>query len=101
MAGVGVAVTVTDGVVRRARASFVSVTDVPAVLDLEPALGGRRARRRPRGTRRSTRPRRRCATTSSPRATSTRAADYRAMLVAELTRRTLAQAAAPRRRPAG
>lgn len=40
MAGVGVAVTVTDGVVSGARASFVSVTDVPSVLDLGPALVG-------------------------------------------------------------
>ena len=40
MAGVAVAVTVTDGVVSGARASFVSVTDVPSVLDLGPALEG-------------------------------------------------------------
>ncbi|MDC5698362.1 xanthine dehydrogenase family protein subunit M [Intrasporangium calvum] len=40
LAGVGVAVTVTDGTVSGARASFVSVTDVPSVLDLAPVLTG-------------------------------------------------------------
>jgi carbon-monoxide dehydrogenase medium subunit len=40
LAGVGVAVTLTDGTVSGARASFVSVTDVPSVLDLDPVLGG-------------------------------------------------------------
>ena len=40
MAGVAVAVEVVDGEVRSARASFVSVTPVPTVLDLAPALGG-------------------------------------------------------------
>ncbi|HKX65919.1 MAG TPA: xanthine dehydrogenase family protein subunit M [Intrasporangium sp.] len=40
LAGVGVAVTVTDGTVSGARASFVSLTDVPSVLDLDPHLTG-------------------------------------------------------------
>ena len=40
LAGVGVAVTVSEGVVSGARASFVSVTDVPSVLDLGGALEG-------------------------------------------------------------
>lgn len=40
LAGVGVAVTLTDGTVSGARASFASVTDVPSVLDLEPLLAG-------------------------------------------------------------
>ncbi|MGW5242013.1 FAD binding domain-containing protein [Monashia sp. NPDC004114] len=39
LAGVAVALTVTDGVVTGARASFVSVTEVPSVLDLGPVLG--------------------------------------------------------------
>jgi carbon-monoxide dehydrogenase medium subunit len=40
LAGVGVAVTLTDGTVSGARASFVSVTDIPSVLDLGPHLAG-------------------------------------------------------------
>ena len=40
LAGVGVAVTLADGVVSAARASFVSVTPVPSVLDLGEILGG-------------------------------------------------------------
>lgn len=40
LAGVGVAVTVQDGRVSRARASFVSVTPVPDVLDLTDAVAG-------------------------------------------------------------
>ncbi len=40
LAGVAVAVTVVGGVVTHARASFVSVTDVPSVLDLDAALRG-------------------------------------------------------------
>jgi carbon-monoxide dehydrogenase medium subunit len=92
MAGVGVAVTVTDGVVSWARASFVSVTDVPSVLDLGPALGGVEpgsgawdaavgaaaeavhAHVEPEGDIHAS-------------------ADYRRMLVTELTRRILPQAA--------
>ncbi len=40
LAGVAVAVESDDGAVTRARASFVSVTPVPMVLDLTPALTG-------------------------------------------------------------
>lgn len=40
LAGVGVAVTLTDGTVSGARVSFVSVTDIPSVLDLDPHLRG-------------------------------------------------------------
>lgn len=47
LAGVALAVHVEDGpdgpTVGQARASFVSVTDVPDVLDLTPVLGGARA----------------------------------------------------------
>lgn len=41
LAGVAAAVTVLDGSIRRARASFVSVTDVPTVLDLTDLVAGR------------------------------------------------------------
>jgi carbon-monoxide dehydrogenase medium subunit len=41
MAGVAAAVTVADGVVTRAQVSFVSVTDVPTVLDVTEAVAGR------------------------------------------------------------
>lgn len=40
LAGVAAAVTVDDGHISRARASFVSVTDVPTVLDLTDLLAG-------------------------------------------------------------
>ena len=84
LAGVAVAVEVDDGVVRGARASFVSVTPVPRVLDLGPALTGREAdapvlddvvdlvRAH-----------------VEPEADIHASADYRRMLVAELTRRAL------------
>jgi carbon-monoxide dehydrogenase medium subunit len=90
MAGVAAAVTVTDGVIRAARASFVSVTDVPDVLDLTEAVGGQepvaadwdaaveavRAHIEPEGDIHAT-------------------AAYRRMLAGELARRVLAQAASP------
>ncbi|MCU1535970.1 MAG: (2Fe-2S)-binding protein [Humibacillus sp.] len=91
MAGVGVAVQVVDGVVARARASFVSVTDVPSVLDLTPALGGVEpgssgwdaaldaAAEAVRGH-------------VEPEGDIHASADYRRMLVTELTRRALPQA---------
>ncbi len=41
MAGVGVALTVADGVITAARAAYVSVTDVPSVLDLTATVSGR------------------------------------------------------------
>ncbi|GGM97968.1 carbon monoxide dehydrogenase [Terrabacter tumescens] len=92
MAGVGVTVTVTDGVVSGARASFVSVTDVPSVLDLGPALGGVEPGS---GA---------WASALDDAAEAVRdhvdpegdihaSADYRRMLVTELTRRVLPQAA--------
>lgn len=89
LAGVAVAVEVADGVVRSARAAFVSVTPVPTVLDLTPVLAGRevlapapdevvdavtdavRAHVEPEGDIHAS-------------------ADYRRMLAAELTRRALA-----------
>ena len=39
-AGVAVAVTMADGVIASAKAAFVSVTDVPLVLDLTPEVRG-------------------------------------------------------------
>ena len=68
LAGVAVAVEVGDGgEVRSARASFVSVTPVPTVLDLSPRAG-----RMAVPVRRSPTPSSSwCAPTSSPRATST------------------------------
>lgn len=41
LAGVAMALTCTDGVVSRVKASFVSVTDVPNVLDLTDLVQGR------------------------------------------------------------
>jgi len=90
LAGVAVAVEVGEnGQVRSARASFVSVTPVPTVLDLTPAFSGRdavapvpedvvelvRAHVEPEGDIHAS-------------------ADYRRMLVAELTLRALATATA-------
>jgi carbon-monoxide dehydrogenase medium subunit len=85
LAGVAVAVEVDAGSIRSARAAFVSVTPVPTVLDLSPALAGRavgdplpddvadlvRDHVEPEGDIHAS-------------------ADYRRMLAAELTRRVLA-----------
>jgi aerobic carbon-monoxide dehydrogenase medium subunit len=92
LAGVGVAVTVTGGVVSQARASFVSVTDVPSVLDLGPALGGLEPgtagwddglEAAAEAVREHV----------EPEGDIHASADYRRMLVAELTRRILPEAA--------
>ncbi|HNQ06875.1 MAG TPA: FAD binding domain-containing protein [Tetrasphaera sp.] len=40
LAGVGVALTCEEGAIRRARAAYVSVTDIPDVLDLTGVLAG-------------------------------------------------------------
>ena len=88
MAGVAAAVTATDGVITAASASFVSVTDVPTVLDLTDVLGGQET----------------AAADWSAAAEAVRAhiepegdihatADYRRMLAGELARRVLRQAA--------
>ncbi len=88
MAGVAAAVTAADGVITAASASFVSVTDVPTVLDLTDLLAGQgtatadwsaaaeavRAHIEPEGDIHAT-------------------ADYRRMLAGELARRVLRQAA--------
>lgn len=92
LAGVGVAVTVTEGAVSGGRASFVSVTDVPSVLDLQPFLGGvdpgssawdAALDAAAEAVREQVEPE------SDIHAT----ADYRRMLAGELTRRALSQAA--------
>lgn len=88
MAGVAAAVTVVDGVITDARTSFVSVTDVPSVLDLTEVLGGSEpadadwagAAEVVRGH-------------VEPEADIHATADYRRMLAGELARRVLAQAA--------
>lgn len=88
MAGVAAAVTAADGVITAASGSFVSVTDVPMVLDLTDVLAGQetggadwsaaaeavRAHIEPEGDIHAT-------------------ADYRRMLAGELARRVLRQAA--------
>ena len=93
MAGVGVAVTVTDGVVSGARASFVSVTDVPSVLDLGPALVGVESRGDAWAAAVS------AAADAvhehvDPEGDIHATAEYRRMLATELTRRVLPRAAA-------
>ncbi len=92
MAGVAVAVTVTDGVVSRAQASFVSVTDVPSVLDLTEALGGVEPGS---GVWDDAVDRAVEAVLAhvEPEGDIHVSADYRRMLVGELTRRTLPAAA--------
>ncbi len=88
LAGVAVAVEVAEGVIRSARASFVSVTPVPTVLDLSPALTGWDAGSPVGGSvadavaelvRRHV----------EPEADIHASADYRRMLAAELTVRAL------------
>ncbi|MDN5764258.1 MAG: FAD binding domain-containing protein [Humibacillus sp.] len=88
LAGVAVRVTVSDGVVSAAAASFVSVTDVPSVLDLTPALGGRELADAGFGSaldQAAEAVREHVAPETDIHAS----ADYRRMLVAELTRRAL------------
>lgn len=89
LAGVAVAVRMDGDVVADARAAFVSVTPVPTVLDLTPVLAGRRHGDLPGaevvGLVRDH---------VDPETDIHAAADYRRMLVAELTRRALDAAAA-------
>jgi carbon-monoxide dehydrogenase medium subunit len=88
LAGVAVMVTVADGVVTSARASFVSVTDVPSVLDLGDALAGVEPGSMswgPAVAAAADAVRDHVQPESDIHATS----DYRRMLVGELTRRVL------------
>lgn len=84
LAGVAAAVTVADGVVRTAHASFVSVTEVPTVLDLTELVAGSE----PGALDWSV-----CVDAVrahvEPEADIHATADYRRMLAAELARRTL------------
>lgn len=89
LAGVGATVTVVDGTVTRARLTFVSVTDVPAVLDVTETFAG-------------------CEPSSvdwsgaadlvaaavAPEGDIHATAEYRRMLAVELSRIALAEAAA-------
>ncbi len=89
LAGVAVAVEVVEGVVRSARASFVSVTPVPTVLDLSPALAGSDAGAPvPESVVELVRGH------VDPEGDIHASADYRRMLAAELTRRALASVTA-------
>ena len=73
-----------DGLVRAARASFVSVTPVPTVLDLGPVLVGTEASAPvPDGVLDIVRAH------VDPESDIHAGADYRRMLAAELTRRAL------------
>ena len=91
LAGVALAVEVAHGVIRSARASFVSVTPVPTVLDLSPALTGWDAGSPVAGSVGD-------AVAElvrghvEPEADIHASADYRRMLAAELTVRALASA---------
>ncbi|WP_270886321.1 FAD binding domain-containing protein [Pedococcus sp. 5OH_020] len=88
LAGVAAAVTIVDGVVARARLSFVSVTDVPGTLDVTEEFAGlepEAAHWRDC----SDRVRAHVAPETDLHAT----AEYRAMLATELAWRTLAEAA--------
>jgi carbon-monoxide dehydrogenase medium subunit len=91
LAGVGVAVTLADGIVSGARASFVSVTPVPSVLDLGGVLGGAEPGSDAWASALDT------AADAvrdhvEPDGDIHASADYRRMLVAELTRRSLTAA---------
>lgn len=81
LAGVALAITVQDKVIQAARASFVSVTDVPDVLDLTAAIGSDPAA--PDVDAVADAVRGHVAPDTDIHATG----DYRRMLVTELTRR--------------
>lgn len=88
LAGVGVALTVADGVIARARASFVSVTDVPDVLDLTEVVVGVEP-----GAVRWSDIDDVVGSHVDPQADIHATADYRRALVTELTKRAFTQAA--------
>jgi carbon-monoxide dehydrogenase medium subunit len=83
VAGVGIVLTLADGAISTARASFVSVTDVPDLLDLTPALGGARDTIDDDALVTLVREH------VQPEGDIHASADYRRMLAAELTRRLL------------
>ena len=92
LAGVGVAVTLSDGTVSGARASFVSLTDIPSVLDLDPHLRGVEPGSGEWGDALDAAAAEVRAHVE-PESDIHASADYRRMLAGELTRRALAQAA--------
>ncbi len=89
-AGVAVAVRITGGVVAAASAAFVSVTDIPCVLDLTPALGGGAMA----ADQDWSAALEAVAGFVTPDGDIHASADYRRMLVTELTRRALTEATA-------
>ena len=89
LAGVAVAVRLEGGVVVEARAGFVSVTPVPTVLDLTPALGGHAPDGLPLDEVTEL-----VRAHVDPETDIHASAEYRRMLVAELTGRALATATA-------
>ena len=88
LAGVAAAVTVRDGVITDALSSFVSVTDVPSVLDLTDVVGGSEP-----GTADWAAAAEAVRAHVEPEADIHATADYRRMLAGELARRVLCQAA--------
>ncbi|HET7398947.1 MAG TPA: FAD binding domain-containing protein [Intrasporangium sp.] len=88
VAGVAAAVTVRDGVIVAARASFVSVTDAPAVLDVGPVVG-----RVPPVAADWTAAAEAVRAFVAPEGDIHASADYRRMLVGELSRRAFGEAA--------
>ena len=84
VAGVAVAARMDGDVVREARVAFVSVTPVPTVLDLTPALSGRAAGDLPLADVADL-----VRAHVDPETDIHAGAEYRRMLVAELTRRAL------------
>lgn len=88
LAGLAAALTVEDGVVCRARAAFVSVTEAPDVLDLTEAVAGQEPRAIDWSVVDDL-----VQAHVQPEADIHASADYRRALVGELTRRAFAQAA--------
>ena len=90
LAGVGVAVDVegrgAEATVRGARAAYVSVTDVPVVIDLTDAVAGQLASSAWHGVEELVQ------AGIAPEADIHATSDYRRMLAAELTRRALTEA---------
>lgn len=88
LAGVGAAVTVVDGTVGRARVAFVSVTDVPVVLDVTEPFAGREPSSVDWSGAADL-----VAEAVDPESDIHATAEYRRMLAVELTRIALAEAA--------
>ncbi|MDU0312830.1 FAD binding domain-containing protein [Phycicoccus sp. M110.8] len=89
LAGVGAAVTVADGTVTRARLTFVSVTDVPTVLDVTGPFAGREQSSVDWSGAAEL-----VAAAVTPEGDIHATAEYRRMLAVELSRIALAEAAA-------